>query len=66
MKIKSTVMRIGGEQREQETISANDEGKETIEKWTKWFREELLDAQRKGDDVEILIGRKPNIVEYAV
>ena len=65
MKIVSTSMRIGEEQREQETILlANDEGKETIEKWVKWFREELLDALKKGDDVEILIGRKPNNNEY--
>jgi len=65
MKIVSTIMRIGEEQREQETIlPANDEGKETIEKWVKWFREELLDALKKGDDVEILIGRKPNNNKY--
>jgi len=65
MKIVSTIMRIGEEQREQETIlPANDEGKETIEQWVKWFREELLDALKKGDDVEILIGRKPNKNEY--
>jgi len=40
-------------------VPPNDEGKKAIKKWVKWFRDELLDALAKEEDVEILIGRKP-------
>lgn len=53
-------MRMNGEEREQESIFSTREGKENIEKWVKWFKKELLDALEKGEDVEILIGLKPN------
>jgi len=51
---------MNGEEREQESIFSTREGKENIEKWVKWFKKELLDALEKGEDVEILIGLKPN------
>ena len=53
-------MRMNGEEREQESIFASKEGKENIEKWVKWFQKELLNALENGEDVEILIGLKPN------
>ena len=53
-------MRMNGEEREQESIFSKKTGKENIQKWVKWFQKELLDALEKGEDVEILIGLKPN------
>jgi len=52
-------MRIGGEQKEQEVVVSPKDGEEIIEKWVEWFRSELVKALKAGDDVEILIGRKP-------
>ena len=66
MRIASTCMRLNGEEREQESIFSTREGKEYIEKWVKWFKKELLGALEKGEDVEILIGLKPNNGEYVV
>ena len=51
---------MNGKAREQESIFASKEGKENIEKWVKWFKKELLVALENGEDVEILIGLKPN------
>lgn len=66
MRIASTSMRMNGEEREQESIFSTREGKENIEKWVKWFKKELLDALENGEDVEILIGLKPNNGEFIV
>ena len=59
-------MRLNGEEREQESVFSTREGKENIEKWVKWFKQELLTALKNGEDVEILIGLKPNNGEYVI
>ena len=67
MRIASLCMRKGSrEEREQESIFSTKKGKENIEKWVKWFQQELLDALENGEDVEIMIGRIPNNGEYVV
>ena len=67
MRIASLCMRKGSrKEREQESIFSAKEGKENIEKWVKWFQQELLDALESGEDVTIMIGRIPNNGEYVV
>ena len=67
MRIACVCMRKGSRQeREQESVFSAREGKENIEKWVKWFEKELLDALERGEDVVIMLGRKPDNGEYVV
>lgn len=63
LRIKSMSMREG-KQKQQEDVVANSDGKADLEKWVEWFRKTLQEALETGDDVEILIGRKPTRIDY--
>ena len=67
MRISCVCMRKGSsEEREQESVFSAKEAKEYIDKWVKWFEKELLDALERGEDVVIMLGRKPDNGEYVV
>jgi len=61
LKISAQLFRFGeGSIDEKETICPPNEAKKTIQEWINWFREQLTEAMKQGEDVEILLGRKPN------
>jgi len=61
MKINAQLYKIdGGLIDEKEAICNPAEAEKAIEEMTAWFKEQLTDAFKQGEDVEILLGRKPN------
>jgi len=66
MKIKADVAVLNdGWQEPKETEVPTDQVEKTIDEWVEWFRAQLKEALAKGQDVEILLGRKPNGYEFS-
>jgi len=59
LKINAQLYKIGqGQVDEKEAIVNKDEAEKAIEEMVVWFKEQLVEAMKKGEDVEILLGRK--------
>ena len=66
MKIKAEVAVLNeGWQEPRETEVITSEAEKTIEEWVNWFRSQLKEALANGQDVEIMLGRKPNGHEFS-
>jgi len=65
LKVKANVAVLNeGWQEPREAIILPNEAEKAIEEWVNWFRAQLKEALANGQDVEILLGRKPNDYEF--
>jgi len=61
VKINAQLYKMGeGQTVEKEAVVNKDEAEKAIEEMTAWVKEQLTEAMKQGEDVEILLGRKPN------
>jgi len=62
LKINVQLYKMGeGQTFEKEAIVVSkEEAEKAIEEMTAWIKEQLTEAMKQGEDVEILLGRKTN------